>query len=684
MIKAALTLFTNLYAFWVIGASILAFFVPEIFLWFTGPWITWALSIIMLGMGLTLKVEDFKRVWEMPRPVALGFCAQYTIMPLTAWTIAQLLRLDTPFAVGLILVACCPGGTASNLVAFLARANIALSVVLTMASTLLAIVMTPFLMEFWAGHYVPVDAWGIFRTTLQVVLVPIVLGVYINHRFPKVGTAAAVTGPAVAVFAIVMIAGSIVASNASTIVEHGVQLATAGFLLHSIGFALGYGITRLFRYNQRTARTISIEVGMQNSGLAMVLAHQHFAAATATPAVFSSVFHTLVGSICAAYWRLRPPTDEGTTAQTGRDRSDIYYWKCDRPAHFHGTRREKDSGHARELIPVLQSHLRKSLSDKALGLELLNAGGDHLTYLAKSGGQRYFVRVQDGPDNDDYMEIVGELSNRVQEEAKVPTARTILADSSRAHVPFAFQVIEYLPYPDLNRLYKERNIPIVRLGERIGADIARWQRIRAEGYGLFDSKAFREERVIRGLHPSYEAYFRLNWDKHLHFLSDHAFLSQRETDSFRRIVDEHASLLQLDGGCLVHKDLALWNILGTEEEVKAYIDWDDVINGDPVDDIALLGCFHDSEFMAAVLEGYQSVRPLPEAFTERFWLHLLRNMVFKAVIRVGSDYFQSGGELFLAPPGGDGKSLEAFTKERLQAAFGGLRDGREVISFSMA
>jgi bile acid:Na+ symporter, BASS family len=314
MLKSGLSLFTNLYAFWVIGASLLAFLVPELFTWFSGPWVTWALTVIMLGMGLTLSIANFRGVWRMPRPVALGFVAQYTIMPLTAWTIATIMKLDTPLAVGLILVACCPGGTASNVVAFLARANVALSVVLTMVSTLLAIVMTPLLMQLWAGHYVPVDAWGIFKTTLQVVLIPVVLGVFLSHRFPKFGAAASHAGPAIAVVAIVMIAGSIVANNTEAIVGHGVQLAIAGLLLHTAGFALGYAVTRLLRFPQNTARTVSIEVGMQNSGLAMVLAHQHFAAAVATPAVFSSVFHTLVGSLCAAYWRLRPPNDEPVPA----------------------------------------------------------------------------------------------------------------------------------------------------------------------------------------------------------------------------------------------------------------------------------------------------------------------------------------------------------------------------------
>src|SRR5690606_4992460 len=181
----------------------------------------------------------------------------------TAWGIATVMKLDAPLAVGLILVGCCPGGTASNVVTYLARANVALSVVLTMTSTLLAIVMTPLLMQLLAGHYVPIDAYGIFKTTFQVVLLPVVLGVFLSHRFPKFGAAASQVGPAIAVVAIVMIAGSIVANNVEAIAGHGVQLAIAGLLLHTMGFIFGYFVTRLFRYKQNTARTVSIEVGMQ-------------------------------------------------------------------------------------------------------------------------------------------------------------------------------------------------------------------------------------------------------------------------------------------------------------------------------------------------------------------------------------------------------------------------------------
>ena len=157
-----LNVLTNLFPAWVVLAGVAALIHPPLFTWFDSDWITWGLAVIMLGMGITLSVEDFKAVLKMPRAVAVGFVAQYSIMPFMGWSVAYGLRLETPLAVGLILVACCPGGTASNVVTYLAKGNVALSVLMTMCSTFGAIVMTPLLTQWLAGTLVPVDALGLF------------------------------------------------------------------------------------------------------------------------------------------------------------------------------------------------------------------------------------------------------------------------------------------------------------------------------------------------------------------------------------------------------------------------------------------------------------------------------------------------------------------------------------------
>jgi predicted Na+-dependent transporter len=177
----ALTIATNLFPIWVLLAGILALFFPPLFTWFSGPFIVWGLAIIMLGMGVTLSIDDFKSVAKMPKAVAAGFIAQYTIMPLLGWSVATALQLPDQFAAGLILVACCPGGTASNVVTYLAKANVALSVLMTMCSTFAAVLMTPLLTKWLAGKIVPVDAVGLFLRTLQVVLLPLLIGLALHH-----------------------------------------------------------------------------------------------------------------------------------------------------------------------------------------------------------------------------------------------------------------------------------------------------------------------------------------------------------------------------------------------------------------------------------------------------------------------------------------------------------------------
>jgi bile acid:Na+ symporter, BASS family len=302
----SLTLLTNLFPVWVLLAGILALIHPPLFTWFSGPYIVWGLAIIMLGMGVTLSLGDFKAVLKTPKAIAVGFVGQYTIMPFLGWGIAQVLKLPDQFAVGLILVACCPGGTASNVVTYLAKGNVALSVLMTMCSTFAAIVMTPLLTKWLAGTIVPVDAWGLLLSTVQVVLLPLIIGIVLHHFAPKVVDSVLPVAPLVSVVTIALICASIIGQSANAIIESGGRLLAAVFLLHAGGFGLGYGCAKMFRYEKNVCRTISIEVGMQNSGLGAVLARKHFSVLAAAPCAISSVFHSVIGSLLAAIWRLRP------------------------------------------------------------------------------------------------------------------------------------------------------------------------------------------------------------------------------------------------------------------------------------------------------------------------------------------------------------------------------------------
>jgi len=306
-----LNVLTNLFPVWVVLAGIVALVHPPSFTWFNSDWITWGLAVIMLGMGITLSVDDFKGVLKMPRAVAVGFVAQYSIMPFMGWSVAHGLGLDTPLAVGLILVACCPGGTASNVVTYLAKGNVALSVLMTMCSTFGAIVMTPLLTKWLAGTLVPVNALGLFVSTLKVVLAPLVIGLTLHHLAPRLVKAVLPVAPLVSVVTIALICASIIGSSAEPLKKSGVLLMVAVFLLHAGGFFLGYLFAKVFGYDRIICRTISIEVGMQNSGLGAVLARNHFTPLTALPCAISATFHSVIGSILAGVWRLRPPPKSG-------------------------------------------------------------------------------------------------------------------------------------------------------------------------------------------------------------------------------------------------------------------------------------------------------------------------------------------------------------------------------------
>lgn len=301
-----LTWLTNAFPLWVVALSGLALVEPAWFTWFSGPWIVWGLAVIMLGMGLTLTVEDFRSVLRMPRAVALGFAAQFTIMPLLGWAMGRLFALETPYAVGLILVACCPGGTASNVVTYLARANVCLSVVMTMCSTFAAVFMTPLLTSWLAGTLVKVDAWGLFLSTFQVVVLPVLLGLWVNRVAPNLVRRTQLALPLLSVVVIALICASIIGGSSASIKEAAARLIGAVFGLHAGGFALGYVVARLTGWDRTVARTVSIEVGMQNSGLGVVLARKHFAdPLTAVPCAISSVFHSVIGSVLAGWWRWR-------------------------------------------------------------------------------------------------------------------------------------------------------------------------------------------------------------------------------------------------------------------------------------------------------------------------------------------------------------------------------------------
>lgn len=355
-------------------------------------------------------------------------------------------------------------------------------------------------------------------------------------------------------------------------------------------------------------------------------------------------------------------------------RSSIYYWKSDRPAAFHGTGERVDSS-------ALEGSVRGELLERFPGqtIELQPAGGqgNHRTYFARMDGVDAFVRLEDGPERDDYLEVESHVLAAVR-ALGIPAPRVLVVDASRRRVPFAWQVLEYIPQSDLNELHKRHALDLASAAVQIGSAVARWQTVQPGGFGPFNGALLRCEGRLEGFHASYADYFHLHLERHLRFLGERGFLPAEEAAEIAAEIERYRSLLELEHGCLVHKDLALWNILGDARGISAFIDWDDAISGDPMDDLSLLGCFYDGSIVVRAVEGYATVRPLPDDYRRRFWLHLLRNMIVKAVIRVGAGYFERNDGFFLIGAGSTGADLKAFTRARLAAALRGLREDQAI------
>ena len=274
---------------------------------FTGlaPWINPLLGVIMFGMGLTLTPPDFAVIAKRPVPVVIGVVAQYAIMPLLGWLIAAALGLPPALAAGVILVGCCPGGTAANVVSYLARGDVALSVAKTTLSTLLAPLLTPVLALWLAGQYMPVDAGSMAWSIVQIVLFPVLLGLVIRLFLPRLVSKALPALPWISVLAITAVVVAVVAASAKAIFAAGLLVLAAVILHNSLGYALGYGAARLFKLPIPSRRTTAVEVGMQNSGLAAGLARQYLTPESALPGAIFSVWHNVSGAVLAAYWRRR-------------------------------------------------------------------------------------------------------------------------------------------------------------------------------------------------------------------------------------------------------------------------------------------------------------------------------------------------------------------------------------------
>ncbi len=289
----------------VLAVAALVLFVPQSSLWIDTSWINYLLMVVMFGMGLTMKPRDFALVFKRPKDILVGTAAQFIIMPALAFGLSKLFQLDPALTAGVVLVGTCPGGTSSNVITYLSKGDVALSVGMTSVNTLLAPLLTPAITWLLLQTTVRVDVWAMFWSIIQVIIIPVALGFVINRFFGKFTEKAVAVLPSVSTVAICLIIAAVVSHNAEKIYTSGVLVFAVVILHNLLGYAGGFGLGKLLKMPPEKVKALSIEVGMQNSGLATSLAGTAFsglAMATVPGAVFS-VWHNISGAILAGFYR---------------------------------------------------------------------------------------------------------------------------------------------------------------------------------------------------------------------------------------------------------------------------------------------------------------------------------------------------------------------------------------------
>lgn len=296
-----MNLITRFFPFLAILFAILGFFLPQAFIPLSSL-IVPLLALIMFAMGLTFTLSDFQRVLKQPMKIVFGTLLQFLLMPLAAYIISYMLVLERELLIGLVLVGCCPGGTSSNVICYLAKGNLALSVSLTMVSTLLSVIATPFLTFLYLGQAIEVPILDMMFSILQMVIVPVFVGVLLNTYFGGRVSKLRPVLPAVSMSAIVIIIAIVVALNSSNLIAIGGLVIIAVIIHNLFGLSSAYALSKLCRYDESTCRTIAIEVGMQNSALGAALASQFYTTAATLPGAIFSLWHNLSGSVLAGIW----------------------------------------------------------------------------------------------------------------------------------------------------------------------------------------------------------------------------------------------------------------------------------------------------------------------------------------------------------------------------------------------
>lgn len=352
-------------------------------------------------------------------------------------------------------------------------------------------------------------------------------------------------------------------------------------------------------------------------------------------------------------------------------RENIYYWKCDSPLDSESKKNYNSKYELADISSEVERVCVDVFGEKPQKVASSGSAGNHYGYIVTYPNRDYFFRADDGLIDDDYMLVESEVMKLVAEHG-IPVPKVFHTDVSRRKVPFKFQILQMCPEKDLNKHHQKGNLDISSVAFQLGAILAKLHSISKPGFGFINSDHLAETGELIGLNTDYPSYFNTRLDSHMAYLVDNELISANLAKRIESAISANSHLLEIDRGSLTHRDIAFWNILGTETAITAIIDWDDVVIGHPADDFSILTCFYDEEMIERVKEGYVTLTALPTDFDSVRWLHTLRNMLWKMMIRHYMGYFEQSGDFFILNDDNRG-SLYDFTLAKIESALSRLK-----------
>ncbi len=344
-------------------------------------------------------------------------------------------------------------------------------------------------------------------------------------------------------------------------------------------------------------------------------------------------------------------------------RTNIYYWKCDNPLPIKDKLVYNDKYRLADISDTVREIAIHHFKKEPKEVKSTGSTGNHYAYHIIYPNKTIFFRSDDGKIDDDYMNAEAAAMNLARKN-KIPVPKIYATDTSKKNFPIRYQLMEKVSGKTMSDYFQDGSLDKEKVSRQLGRHLARMHQIKIDGFGFFNTQLLREKKKIIGLDKTSRDYFNKKLEDHLKYLQETKFLSLKERKKIEKLIEKHAKHLEIKQGYLVHKDIAFWNTVGTPTKINAIVDWDDVISGDPIDDLAVLRCFYEPDIFDPILQGYQEITKLPADFKMRLWLHFIRNMLWKAVFRSFMGYFSFKEKVSLLNRSKE-KSLKEFTHDRI-------------------